>query len=60
MANRPALGWFPAEDWVDKIRNSMLSVAPEGLNQVEIMDHKSQIVQKYFTYSTLYTGSKIF
>ena len=34
MANRPALGWFPAQDWVDKIRNAMLSVAPEGLNQV--------------------------
>jgi 4-aminobutyrate aminotransferase/(S)-3-amino-2-methylpropionate transaminase len=34
MANRPALGWFPAEDWVHKIRNSMLSVAPEGLDQV--------------------------
>ena len=34
MANRPALGWFPSEDWVQKIKNSMLSVAPAGLNQV--------------------------
>jgi len=34
MANRPALGWFPSVDWVQKIKNSMLAVAPEGLNQV--------------------------
>jgi len=34
MANRPALGWFPSEDWVTRIKNSMLAVAPPGLNQV--------------------------
>merc|ERR1712212_1263878 len=34
MANRPALGWFPSEDWVNRIKNSMLAVAPPGLDQV--------------------------
>ena len=34
MANRPALGWFPTEDWVMKIRNTMMSVAPPGMTQV--------------------------
>lgn len=34
MANRPALGWFPSEDWVSRVQNSMLAVAPEGLDQV--------------------------
>jgi len=34
MANRPAAGWFPAEDWGNRIKNSMLAVAPPGLNQV--------------------------
>lgn len=34
MANRPALGWFPTEDWVTKIRNTMMSVAPPGATQV--------------------------
>lgn len=34
MANRPALGWFPSKDWAARIKNSMLCVAPEGLNQV--------------------------
>lgn len=34
MANRPALGWFPAEDWVDRLKASMIAVAPPGLNQV--------------------------
>jgi len=34
MANRPALGWFPSEDWVDRIRSSLLAVAPKGLDQV--------------------------
>ena len=34
MANRPALGWFPTEDWVVKIRETMMSVAPPGTSQV--------------------------
>lgn len=34
MANRPALGWFPSEDWLARIKSSMLSVAPPGLDQV--------------------------
>lgn len=34
MANRPALGWFPSEDWVDRVRNSMMAVAPPGTSQV--------------------------
>ena len=34
MANRPALGWFPSKDWVSRIKNSMLAIAPEGLDQL--------------------------
>jgi len=34
MANRPALGWFPTEDWVVKIRETLMSVAPPGATQV--------------------------
>jgi len=34
MANRPALGWFPSEDWVTRVRGSMMSVAPPGMTQV--------------------------
>jgi len=34
MANRPALGWFPTKDWVTKIRDTMMSVAPPGATQV--------------------------
>ena len=34
MANRPALGWFPTEDWVVKIRDTLMSVAPPGMTQV--------------------------
>merc|ERR1712002_380446 len=34
MANRPALGWFPSEDWVDRMRHSMMAVAPPGMTQV--------------------------
>jgi len=34
MANRPALGWFPSEDWVHRIRSSMMAVAPPGTSQV--------------------------
>merc|ERR1719340_445693 len=34
MANRPALGWFPSEDWVNRVRSSMMAVAPPGTSQV--------------------------
>merc|ERR1712002_1043860 len=34
MANRPALGWFPSEDWVQRVRDSMMAVAPPGMTQV--------------------------
>merc|ERR1711962_1348660 len=34
MANRPALGWFPSEDWVQRVRDSMMAVAPPGTSQV--------------------------
>eukprot|EP00095_Tigriopus_kingsejongensis_P010352 maker-scaffold1185_size56580-snap-gene-0.11 protein:Tk10352 transcript:maker-scaffold1185_size56580-snap-gene-0.11-mRNA-1 annotation:"4-aminobutyrate mitochondrial precursor" len=34
MANRPALGWFPTEDWAIKMRQLFMSVAPRGLDQV--------------------------
>jgi len=34
MANRPALGWFPSEDWVTRMRDTMMSVAPPGMSQV--------------------------
>ena len=31
---RPALGWFPSEDWVNRVRSSMMAVAPPGTSQV--------------------------
>lgn len=34
MANRPALGWFPSADWVTRLRDSMMAVAPPGTSQV--------------------------
>jgi len=34
MANRPAMGHFPNYDWVQRVRNSMMAVAPEGMSQV--------------------------
>ncbi|KAJ8722731.1 hypothetical protein PYW07_003911 [Mythimna separata] len=37
LVNRPALGVFPAVDWPSKLRDVLLSVAPEGLTQVMTM-----------------------
>ncbi|KIV99928.1 4-aminobutyrate aminotransferase [Verruconis gallopava] len=34
LINRPALGNFPQDDWVDILETGILSVAPKGLNQV--------------------------
>lgn len=34
MINRPALGNFPQHDWASVLQSGILSVAPEGLDQV--------------------------
>lgn len=34
LINRPALGNFPPHDWASVLRSGILSVAPQGLNQV--------------------------
>lgn len=34
MANRPALAFFPHEDWVNKLRNTFLAIAPPGLDGI--------------------------
>jgi len=35
--NRPALGSYPPADFVERLMNTLLSVAPPGLNQVQTM-----------------------
>jgi 4-aminobutyrate aminotransferase/(S)-3-amino-2-methylpropionate transaminase len=37
LVNRPALGNLPSKDWVDRLRNALMSVAPKGLNHVQTM-----------------------
>lgn len=37
LINRPALGVFPAADWPEKLRNVLLSVAPQGMTQISTM-----------------------
>ncbi|KAK9504668.1 hypothetical protein O3M35_010949 [Rhynocoris fuscipes] len=37
IVNRPALGVFPGKDWPNRLKNSLLSIAPAGLNQVTTM-----------------------
>jgi len=34
LANRPAMGHFPNFDWVDRLKASMMAVAPAGMTQV--------------------------
>ncbi|KAJ1919488.1 hypothetical protein H4219_001959 [Mycoemilia scoparia] len=34
LANRPSLGVLPPQDWADKLRNTFMSVAPKGLDQI--------------------------
>ncbi|XKL68492.1 hypothetical protein PGB90_003983 [Kerria lacca] len=35
--NRPALGYFPGADWMYKLNNALLQMAPIGLNHVTTM-----------------------
>lgn len=37
LINRPALGVYPGNDWVQQLRNVLLSCAPPGLDQVVTM-----------------------
>lgn len=37
FVNRPALGAFPAYDWVKRITKALISIAPKGLTQVQTM-----------------------
>ncbi|XP_065199488.1 4-aminobutyrate aminotransferase, mitochondrial-like [Planococcus citri] len=37
VVNRPALGYFPGADWIHKLENVLLNVAPKGLNHVTTM-----------------------
>ena len=34
MINRPALGVYPGVDWVERLNNVLMSVAPQGMDQV--------------------------
>jgi len=34
LANRPAMGWYPGLDWVDRLQNTMMSIAPRNMNQI--------------------------
>lgn len=37
LVNRPALGILPPKDFVDKLRSSLMSIAPQGLTEVQTM-----------------------
>lgn len=37
LANRPALGVYPGQDWVSQLRKVLLAAAPPGLDQVTTM-----------------------
>lgn len=37
FANRPALGPLPPHNWVDLLKNTLLSVAPPGMTEVQTM-----------------------
>lgn len=37
FVNRPALGVYPPADWVTRLKNALLSIAPPGLKSVQTM-----------------------
>lgn len=37
LVNRPALGVFPGEDWPNRLKSVLMSVAPKGLNGITTM-----------------------
>jgi 4-aminobutyrate aminotransferase / (S)-3-amino-2-methylpropionate transaminase len=62
--NRPALGVFPSKDWPEKLKNVMLSVAPNGLNNVSTMmcgscSNENAYKAVFIWYRTKERGGKI-
>ena len=37
LANRPALGVYPGQEWVEQLRHTLLRAAPPGLDQVQLV-----------------------
>lgn len=63
FANRPALGSFPPLDYADRLEKSLLSVAPNGLSQVQTMAcgscaNENAFKAAFFWYNNLQRGGK--
>ena len=43
LANRPALGVYPGQDWVTQLRHTLLRAAPPGLDQVHLTVYRFQL-----------------
>lgn len=62
--NRPALGSFPSSTWPDELHNSLLQVAPKGLNQLCTMacgscSNENAFKALYMRYRTRERGGKL-
>lgn len=42
LVNRPSLGNLPSMDWVDRVENSLLKLAPKKMKQVTLMNSGSE------------------
>lgn len=40
LINRPALGWYPNDKWVNLLHDVFMSVAPKGMDQVSLIFQK--------------------
>jgi len=65
LINRPALGVYPATDWAERLNKVLMSVAPQGLDQVTTMmcgscANENSFKMMYFKYMDDLRGGRDF
>jgi len=65
MINRPALGVYPGVDWVERLNNVLMSVAPQGMDQITTMmcgscANENSFKMMYFKYMDDLRGGRDF
>merc|ERR1712062_53166 len=64
LINRPALGWFPNDRWVNLLKETFMSIAPKGLDQIYPMmcgtcSNENAIKPMFMAYMQKQRGDRI-
>jgi 4-aminobutyrate aminotransferase / (S)-3-amino-2-methylpropionate transaminase len=58
LVNRPAIGNFPSSQWLSNLKDGLMRVAPEGLNQIFTAQSGSEANELAFKAAFMYHQRK--